>query len=129
MTRVNLVPVSELCNQHLLAEHREIKRIPNAILSGIARLDGNYGSRYVLGTGHVKFFYNKLDWLAERYTLVYQECLIRGFNVQNYYESFMDAIVKTYYFQKPWTPSSDEVDISRQRINTKLENMKIKTWS
>jgi hypothetical protein len=31
MTRVKLVPVKELYDQHLLAEHREIKRIPNLI--------------------------------------------------------------------------------------------------
>lgn len=30
MTRINLVPPEELCDQHLLAEHRELTRIPNA---------------------------------------------------------------------------------------------------
>lgn len=34
MTRVNLIPVESLTMQHLLAEHREIKRIPNVIKSG-----------------------------------------------------------------------------------------------
>lgn len=31
MTRVNLVPVSELANQHLFAEFREIRHIPKAL--------------------------------------------------------------------------------------------------
>jgi len=31
MTRINLIPVSELTDEHLLAEHRELKRIPNLI--------------------------------------------------------------------------------------------------
>jgi hypothetical protein len=39
MTRINLIPVNELTDQHLLAEHREIKRIPNVILSGRYNLD------------------------------------------------------------------------------------------
>ena len=34
MTRINLVPPTELCDQHLLAEHRELTRIPNAVAKG-----------------------------------------------------------------------------------------------
>ena len=34
MVIVNVVPVHELCDQHLLAEHRELTRIPNGLLSG-----------------------------------------------------------------------------------------------
>lgn len=34
MTRINIVPVEKLYDQHLLAEHREIKRIPNVIKQG-----------------------------------------------------------------------------------------------
>jgi hypothetical protein len=34
MTRINVVPVTELCDKHLLAEHRELKRIPNRIVKG-----------------------------------------------------------------------------------------------
>ncbi|HGJ5874346.1 MAG TPA: pyrimidine dimer DNA glycosylase/endonuclease V [Arsenophonus apicola] len=29
MTRINVIPPNELCDQHLLAEHRELTRIPN----------------------------------------------------------------------------------------------------
>lgn len=34
MTRINLIPPEELCDQHLLAEHRELTRIPNAVARG-----------------------------------------------------------------------------------------------
>ena len=35
MTRVNVgIPPVELVDQHLLAEHREIKRIPNCVAKG-----------------------------------------------------------------------------------------------
>lgn len=34
MTRINVVPPSELCDQHLLAEFRELTRIPNGVLYG-----------------------------------------------------------------------------------------------
>lgn len=49
MTRINLVPPAELCDQHLLAEHRELTRIPNAVLKGKFSLDGQ-PNEYKLGT-------------------------------------------------------------------------------
>ena len=64
MTRINVgIPPAELVNQHLIAEHREIKRIPNCIAKGKYNMDG-IPDKFKLGTGHVKFFYNKLLYLA-----------------------------------------------------------------
>ena len=84
MTRINVgIPPAELINQHLIAEHREIKRIPNCIAKGKYNMDG-IPDKFKLGTGHVKFFYNKLLYLKNRYTSLYNECIKRGFNVQNY---------------------------------------------
>ena len=40
MTRINLVSPAELCDQHLLAEHRELTRIPNAVAKGKFSLKG-----------------------------------------------------------------------------------------
>lgn len=56
MTRVNLVPVKELYDQHLLAEHREIKRIPNLIKQWKYNFVWQ-PKKYKLWSGHVKFFY------------------------------------------------------------------------
>ena len=63
MTRINVgIPPAELINQHLIAEHREIKRIPNCIAKGKYNMD-NIPRRFKLGKGHVKFFYDKLEYL------------------------------------------------------------------
>ena len=60
MTRINAgIPPAELTNKHLIAEHREIKRIPNCIAKGKYKMEG-IPDKFKLGTGHVKFFYNKL---------------------------------------------------------------------
>ena len=60
MTRINIgVSPNELIGKHLLAEHREIKRIPNCIKKGRYKMIG-IPDKFKLGTGHVKFFYNKL---------------------------------------------------------------------
>ena len=81
MTRINVIDVELLLDKHLLAEHRELTRIPNTVVSGKAKLDGKYSKHYTLGAGHVKVFYNKLGWLRRRYDELHKECLSRGFNV------------------------------------------------
>ena len=60
MTRINagILP-KDLTSKHLIAEHREIKRIPNCVGKGKYNMD-NIPDKFKLGTGHVKFFYNKL---------------------------------------------------------------------
>jgi hypothetical protein len=56
MTRINLgICPRRLPRVALLAEHREITRIPNAVRSGRASIR-NIPSRFTLGTGHVRFF-------------------------------------------------------------------------
>lgn len=80
MTRINVIAPSELCDQHLLAEHRELTRIPNCVNAGLYK-PTNIPATYVLGTGHVKFFTNKLKWLRSRYNELHEECLKRGFGV------------------------------------------------
>lgn len=55
MTRINLIAPAELCDQHLLAEHRELTRIPNAVAKRKFSLLGQ-PEDYKLGTGHVRFF-------------------------------------------------------------------------
>ena len=62
MTRINCgIPPCELTDKHLMAEHREIKRIPNCIKKGRYSMTGQ-PEVFTLGKGHVKFFYNKLKY-------------------------------------------------------------------
>lgn len=90
MTRVNAhIPPYVLSDQHLMAEHREIVRL--------AKQSHTYWTwskreplpeSFRMGTGHVRYFFDKIDYIADRYTLLYEECLARGFNVQDYSEAF-----------------------------------------
>ncbi|GGZ96114.1 deoxyribonuclease [Ignatzschineria ureiclastica] len=81
MTRINIIPPEELCDQHLLAEHRELTRIPNDIAKRQGKVPLSNAPGYHLGTGHVTFFRDKLRFLKDRYDALHQECLKRGFNV------------------------------------------------
>ena len=117
MTRINVgIPPAELINQHLIAEHREIKRIPNCIAKGKYNMDG-IPDKFKLGTGHVKFFYNKLLYLKNRYVSLYNECIKRGFNVQNYskaWDNLPDELLNYY------EPTLEDRLIVQERINEKL---------
>lgn len=119
MTRINVVPVTELCDQHLLAEHRELTRIPNFILkhNGNVKL-APINSDYVLGTGHVRFFYNKLLYLYDRYRKLHEECRARGFLVKNnwpYRIVLIDADVWSNYY-----PTDNALKINRERIALRM---------
>ena len=116
MTRINLIPVSELTDQHLLAEHRELKRIPNLIKSWKYNLE-NIPDQFVLWTWHVKFFYNKLLFLKLRYIELHQECLKRWFNVMNYIESFQGLPSE---LMNNYEATQEAIKLSQSRIDEKI---------
>ena len=123
MTRINVgIPPAELINQHLIAEHREIKRIPNCIAKGKYNMEG-IPDKFKLGTGHVKFFYNKLLYLKKRYISLYNECVKRGFNVQNYISAWDNVPQK---LMNDYKVRASDCRIIRQRINDRKTNRKNK---
>ena len=119
MTRINVgIPPADLVNQHLIAEHREIKRIPNCIAKGKYNMEG-IPDKFKLGTGHVKFFYNKLLYLKNRYTSLYNECIKRGFNVQNYigaWDNVPQELMNDYEVE------ANDIIIIKKRIDERRPN-------
>lgn len=121
MTRINCgIPVEELSRKHLQAEHREIKRIPNCVAKGRYSMNGQ-PSEFTLGTGHVKFFYDKLLYLKKRYEELYFECRKRNIAVQ-YYGSAWDSVPEE--LMNDYIPSERDTMIVRDRINERLKTMK-----
>lgn len=117
MTRINLIPVSDLMDEHLLAEHRELKRIPSMIQKNKVNFD-NIPLNFTLWTGHVKFFYDKLWFLKKRYIELYEECIKRGFQVQNYISNF-EGISQELFWE--FLPNEKDMEISKGRIQEKLD--------
>ena len=88
MTRINAgIRPEELPNKLLIAEHREITRIPNAIKSGRAKIE-NIPATFRLNAGHVKFFYTRLLYIKKRYVALYNECQHRQFDVTAKHTAF-----------------------------------------
>ena len=80
MTRVNVVPASMLTDQHLLAELRELPRCITYIEQCVAKNKvPKVPEEYTLGTGHIKFFYDKARFLHARQKHLVTEWNLRGF--------------------------------------------------
>lgn len=116
MTRINVgIDPRTLSTKMLIAEHREIKRIPNAVRSGRAIIK-DIPDTFRLGAGHVKFFYTRLGYLLNRYVTVRDECLKRGYKVQDYSNAWT-GIPQEYMGW--YNPTPADRKIVEQRIKSK----------
>lgn len=130
MTRINCVPVQELCRMHLIAEARELPRIFTLVRKAQARghtpLTISAPEQYVLGRGHVKFFYARLVWLLARLHLLHAEMVSRGykpgFNTSQDYDQLIYDL-HTHWFGG-WQPTPEALALNRARIEERKATMK-----
>lgn len=82
MTRINAgIDPSELCDQHLVAEYRELPRIRSLALARATKHGGAWGPRpetFTLGGGHVAYFLPFGRWLCQRWYALRDEMRTRG---------------------------------------------------
>lgn len=117
MTRINVgISPKSLSRRHLIAEHREIKRIPNVVSKGKYNLK-DQPKLFTLGTGHVKFFYDKLWYLKRRYEELYSECMSRGYNVSYYGDAWNNI---PQHLMGDYSPTDRDIQIITERINQRL---------
>lgn len=125
MTRINLVHVQDLADQHLFAEWREIKMIPAKLKTlektkmGWQIMDG-IPTRYTMSTGHVRFFYNKMLFLYDRYNLLTEELHKREFNIAEHNADEMFFGVVPEMQDAFWKPDVAEITINVDRIALRL---------
>lgn len=124
MTRINsAIPVKNLTDEHLLAEHREIKRLVSYFNK--SKLSGSLNKipdSFRLGGGHVLFFLNKMGFIYKRYLSLYNECLNRGFNVTDYSSNFSE--VDGDYFND-YVSTVRERKLLECRIYSKIKSGKL----
>ena len=126
MTRINLVNPSELTDQHLIAEYREIFMVGGSLkrtlLSKTGYQESRVSKRYTLNRGHVYFFYNKGKYLHNRYHELIDEMKRRGFQPDKS-RVFPTKVFKDNGLYNDWTPTIEDYKIIRERIQQKI-NMK-----
>lgn len=131
LTRINLVEPSTLHRKHLHAEIREIPRVMSLARKSTADFRNAYQwklhkkppKQYVLGSGHVNFFVDKIAFLNERYKALCSEWKRRGYNVnQISEEDLLFGIDKS--FINEYVPTDEAIALSVERINQRLMEMK-----
>ena len=127
MTRINVVPVEELTNKHLMAEYHEITRIFRLVREaqnrGINKYNIDYRLsipiEYTLGKGHVLFFYNKLRFILNRYKELQFELRSRNYNINPIDDSSLIEGIRMEWLND-YIPTNDALDINRTRIFERL---------
>ena len=123
MTRVNIIEPSELTDQHLIAEYREIFMVAGSLNRTLNSKNGYEESRvpkhYTLNKGHVYFFYNKGKYLHNRYNELILEMERRGFSPSND-RPFPFSIFSDNGLYNDWVPKPKDYEIIRQRINERI---------
>ena len=122
MTRINIIHPSNLTDQHLIAEYREITMVPAALKrtlnSKLGFSEKKIPAKFTLNTGHVYFFYDKGLYLEKRYDELVKEMILRGFS-PDLKRLFPKDVFPSELFND-WTPSLEEQELVRDRIKEKI---------
>lgn len=125
MTRINCVPVEELCDKHLGAEYYELPRVITFAERAYERggcLD--VPNSYRLGEGHMKFFYNKMPWLRNRFQQLYFEMQRRGKNIdEGKYHTVVTRFAKIIASRRQdfdWEPREEDIALNRARLIARM---------
>lgn len=119
MTRINVISVKELSDQHLMAEYREL---PRRIMQKINIQ--NAPKNYCLGLGHVKWAASHIRFLLKRFYSICHEMEYRGFKVKYSPEALNATAI---YLQKniyeDYDVTRKDIKINKERL---LEKYKLK---
>lgn len=122
MTRINLVPPSELSDAWLISEYRELPRVVKRSIS-----IENAPNKYKLGEGHVKWARKHSLFVISRFDELVKEMYYRGFKPR-----FCSTL--SYYVTKEmfndYNPTTYDVMVSKNRLIQKYkQNPKAHKWT
>jgi deoxyribonuclease (pyrimidine dimer) len=121
LTRINIIPVEELTDQHLMAEYREIFMVGSALQRSLKSKNWNpkrIPRKFRLGSGHVMFFYDKGRYLFNRYDEIRKELKKRNFKLDKSRQFKISQFPEDYY--NDWKPSTEDEKIIRKRIEERI---------
>jgi len=122
LTRINILPVEELTDQHLMAEYREIFMIGSALQISLKSKNWDpkrIPKKFTLNTGHVMFFYNKGKYLYNRYEQIKKELTKRNFKLDKSRLFKVTQFPTEYY--NDWEPTKEDQAIVWQRIEERIQ--------
>ncbi len=120
MTRINTVPPKALTDQHLLGEYNEIRRPINLAIKRHEkegnRIHRGIPNQYQLRAGHVIFFYNKLQYIIDRFDAIKREMRARGWSANGVIDRDIPDELKGN-----WSASSHANQILKDRLIERIE--------
>ena len=125
MTRVNAgIKPEHLVDQHLLAEHREIKRLCYNYTEWL-RSQSERPSKFTMDTGHILFFVDKGEYTYKRYKLLHTECERRGFDVSDFSDNWDVYKTRAGYslYYNDWIETQDAIELVQGRLVDRLSEM------
>lgn len=130
MTRINAgIPVRCLTDEHLLAEHREIKRLPWCLDAAIKSGSINHiPKKFTLGKGHVLFFLDKMKYTFNRQLTIFHELRRRGFNVAYHGDNWLRVYLHKEDYDKDYEPTDECKALLIERISTRIRESKKEVW-
>ncbi|HEX7388397.1 MAG TPA: pyrimidine dimer DNA glycosylase/endonuclease V [Castellaniella sp.] len=123
MTRINCIPVEQLSGPHLVAEYRELPRVFALAQKAAARGAFSQPKTYVLGRGHLLFFYTRLGYLARRHMALIEEMKKRGYKptFSGVRREDFPGTPDTYW--NDWKPTAAAMRVNRLRIKERTTEM------
>jgi len=112
MTRINVIPVSELSDQHLIAEYHELPRVIKQQID-----TSNAPQCFVLGTGHMRWARAHWKYTCDRFCDICAEIEYRGFNMNFAPESLYEYMSGTSGGE--YTVTDIDIQKNRERIREK----------
>ena len=126
--RCNIIDVTLLADQHLIAERNELRFIPPLLnkkyLKQGLNLQKDIPMKYCLGTGHMNFWLNKMLYLENRYQEITNEMLSRNFKPDPSV-IFDTTLAKQIGLYLDWEPKEQDYYTIARRIKEKLL---LKVW-
>jgi deoxyribonuclease (pyrimidine dimer) len=125
MTRINAdIDPKTLHRRHLIAELREITMVPAALKRALRTKSKNeilesISEKFTLGSGHVRFFYDKQRFLMERFMKLTEEMRRRGYAPDH--GRVMAFIGFDKEFNKNWAASSEDNQLVQARIDERKQ--------
>jgi deoxyribonuclease (pyrimidine dimer) len=134
MTRINIgVPTIALSDEHLLSEYRELPRVIKLAEKSFTSLtrDKFYEAipqQFCMGTGHVKFFYNKLAFLHNRFAEITSHLVMRRKFALDY--NIIDSVMFSFTncpneLYNDYTPTTQDMQLIYNRLKEKVNTQKL----
>lgn len=124
MSNINCVPPEELHDRLLVSEYYAIPKVFELVKANLRRSkrprDYAANDKFTVGPGHIKFFYTRLNYLAERQADLIAEMILRKMRPNQEGFKGMIAGIPNEWFGS-WKPKAEDLEACRADMARRLD--------